>query len=81
MVIAATSTQDLNVWMGDDGVAVDAVAITLNDDNITFSHNLDDSGLSRSGDTWRSGDGTADVTLDIEGNAASFNYNPDGGCS
>jgi hypothetical protein len=61
-----------------DGVAV---AITLNDDNITFSHDLDDSGLTRSGDTWRSGDGTADVTLEIEGNAASFSYNPDGGCS
>jgi hypothetical protein len=61
-----------------DGVSV---AITVTDDNITFSHNLDDSGLARSGDTWRSGDGTADVTLDIEGNAASFNYNPDGGCS
>ncbi len=61
-----------------DGVAI---ALTLADDNITFSHNLDDSGLTRSGDTWRSGDGTADVTLEIEGNAASFTYNPDGGCS
>jgi hypothetical protein len=58
-----------------------AIAITLNDDNITFSHDLDGSGLTRSGDTWRSGDGTADVTLEIEGNAASFSYNPDGGCS
>ena len=61
-----------------DGVSV---AITVSDANITFSHDLDDSGLSRSGDTWRSGDGTADVTLDVEGNAASFSYNPDGGCS
>jgi hypothetical protein len=61
-----------------DGVSV---AITVSDDNITFSHDLDDSGLTRDGDTWRSGDGTADVTLEIEGNAASFSYNPDGGCS
>jgi hypothetical protein len=61
-----------------DGTAVE---ITLNDSNITFSHNLDDSGLDRSGDTWRSGDGPADVTLEIEGNAASFTYNPTGGCS
>ena len=61
-----------------DGTAIE---ITVSDSNITFSHNLDDSGLSRSGDTWRSGDGTAGVVLDIEGNAASFTYNPTGGCS
>lgn len=61
-----------------DGTAIE---ITVNDSNITFSHNLDDSGLDRSGDTWRSGDGPADIVLDIEGNAASFTYNPTGGCS
>jgi hypothetical protein len=61
-----------------DGTAVE---ITVNDANITFSHNLDDSGLDRSGDTWRSGDGSPDVTLEIEGNAARFTYNPTGGCS
>jgi hypothetical protein len=61
-----------------DGVNV---AITVADANITFSHNLDDTDLDRSGDTWRSGDGTADVRLRVEGNAASFTYNPDGGCS
>jgi hypothetical protein len=58
-----------------------AVAITVADDNITFSHDLDSSGLTRGGDTWRSGDGAADVTFTIEGNAASLAYNPDGGCS
>lgn len=61
-----------------DGTALE---ITVNDSNITFSHNFDDSGLDRSGDTWRSGDGPADVILEIEGNAASFTYNPTGGCS
>jgi hypothetical protein len=61
-----------------DGTAVE---ITVNDSNITFSHNHDDSGLDRRGDTWRSGDGAADVILAIEGNAASFTYNPTGGCS
>jgi Domain of unknown function (DUF5668)/Putative adhesin len=61
-----------------DGVAIE---IRLEDTNITFSHNLDDSGLSNSGDVWRSGSGTADVRLSVEGNAASFTYNPDGGCS
>jgi hypothetical protein len=61
-----------------DGTAIE---ITVNDSNITFSHNLDDSGLDRSGDTWRTADGTPDVVLDVEGNAASFTYNPTGGCS
>lgn len=61
-----------------DGTAIE---VTVNDSNITFGHNLDDSGLDRSGDTWRSGDGPADVTLQVEGNAASFTYNPTGGCS
>lgn len=57
------------------------IEITVSDTNITFSHNLDDSGLSRSGDTWRSGNGTPDVRISVEGNAASFTYNPDGGCA
>jgi hypothetical protein len=61
-----------------DGTSVE---ITVEEGNITFSHNLDDSGLTRSGDTWRSGSGAADVRLRVEGNAASFTYDPDGGCS
>jgi hypothetical protein len=61
-----------------DGVAF---AITLEESNITFSHNLDDSGLSRSGDTWRGGSGAETITLGVQGNAASFTLNPDGGCS
>lgn len=61
-----------------DGTTIE---ITVNDSNITFSHNLDDSGLGRGGDTWRSGDGPTGVSLEIEGNAASFTYNPTGGCS
>jgi hypothetical protein len=56
------------------------VEITVADANVTFSHNLDASGLTRSGDTWRSGSGPADVVLDVEGNAASFTYTS-GGCS
>jgi LiaI-LiaF-like transmembrane region len=60
-----------------------AIRLTV-DANITFSHNLDSSGLNRSGDTWTSDgyDGAAHrVTLTIEGNAASFTLNPSGGCS
>jgi hypothetical protein len=60
-----------------DGVAF---AITIEDPNVTFSHNLDESGLDRSGDTWGSGDGTPGVELNVEGNAGSFTLNPDGGC-
>jgi hypothetical protein len=61
-----------------DGAAIE---IDMNDDNITFSHDLDDSDLVRSGDTWRGGDGAPTIRLDVEGNAASFTFNPDGGCS
>lgn len=61
-----------------------ALRISVADGNITFSHNLDDRGLSRSGDTWTS-DGFAGagrvIDLRLEGNAASFNLNPDGGCA
>lgn len=61
-----------------------ALRITVADSNFTFSHNLDDSGLTRSGETWTSDafDG-ADTFIDLrlEGNAASFTLNPDGGCS
>ena len=57
-----------------------AIAITIADENVTFSHNLDEAGLTRQGDTWSSGDGQADLRLDVSGNAASFNLNPGGGC-
>ena len=58
-----------------------SVAITVDEDNITFSHNLDESGLSRQGDTWSNGDGPAAITLSVSGNAASFTLNPEDGCS
>ena len=56
------------------------LAITMTDDNVTFSHNLDDLDLTREGDVWRSGSGDA-IAISVEGNAASFTLNPDGGCS
>ncbi|MEO7295996.1 MAG: DUF5668 domain-containing protein [Candidatus Limnocylindria bacterium] len=62
-----------------DGVGV---AITIEEDNVTFSDNLDDSGLIREGNTWRTGDDAIPaVTLRVDGNAASFTLNPEGGCS
>ena len=57
-------------------------AITLEEDNITFSHNLDDSGLIRQGDTWVTGDDAVPtLSLSVDGNAASFTLNPEEGCS
>lgn len=56
------------------------VAITMSDDNVTFSHNLDERGMTRQGDVWRLGTGDA-VSLSVEGNAASFTLNPEEGCS
>jgi hypothetical protein len=56
------------------------VSITMEDQNITFSHNLDERGLTRQGDTWTNGDGEADLRLTVDGNAASFTFNPEGGC-
>ncbi len=62
-----------------DGVTL---AITLADDNITFSHNLDESGLSQQGDTWSTGgDSAPTITLRVDGNAASFTLNPEEGCA
>jgi hypothetical protein len=64
----------------EDGVAL---RVTTNA-NITFSHNLEDSNLVQVGDSW-STPGYADaadrVQIDLEGNAASFTLNPEGGCS
>ncbi len=57
------------------------LAITLTDTNVTFSHNLDEAGLTQDGDTWRAGEGDAAITLEVSGNAASLTLNPEDGCS
>lgn len=51
-------------------------------DQLTFAHNLDDRGLVKSGGTWtRSGsDATSVIDLTVNGAAASFTLDPDGGC-
>jgi hypothetical protein len=60
-----------------------ALQITT-DPNITFANNLDETDLTQVGDSWSS-DGYADasdrVHIDLEGNAASFDLNLEGGCS
>lgn len=51
------------------------------EDQLTFGHNLDDRGLRRDGDTWtRTGSSDTEIELDIQGNAASFTLDPEGGC-
>ncbi len=52
--------------------------------NITFSTNLDESDLVKSGDTWSTAGytGASDqVRIQLSGNAGSFELNPEGGCS
>jgi len=56
------------------------VAITIEGENVTFSHNLDERGFSQAGDVWSIGSGDADIRLDVSGGAASFSVNPEGGC-
>jgi len=60
------------------------IRITV-DANVSFAHNLDDSGLQKSGEgTYTSAnfDSTAGtIDLQLEGNAASFTLNPEEGCA
>ena len=50
-------------------------------DELTFSNNLGQRGLTRSGDTWtRSGLGGAVIELSIDGTVGSFTLDPIGGC-
>lgn len=56
-----------------------ALRIGVND-QLTFVHNLDDSGLSQEGTTWTRAGSAGTIELDVEGNAASFTLNPSGGC-
>lgn len=61
-----------------------SLAITLESEgNVTFSHNLDDSGLARDGDTWRTAasSGVPAVNISVSGNAGSFAFNPEEGCA
>lgn len=52
------------------------------EEQLTFAHNLDDRGLTRTGDVWtREGaPGGGIIDLAIDGNAANLTLDPDGGC-
>jgi cell wall-active antibiotic response 4TMS protein YvqF len=75
---------DVNAGSIDLCTSPDTALRIVVEDNITFSHNLDESGLNGSGNTW-STDGFSEasrqVDLRLKGNAASFTLNPEEGCS
>jgi hypothetical protein len=59
-----------------------ALSVTV-DANVAFSTNLDESGLDQAGDTWSTpgyADAADQVQIALEGNAASFILNSEGGC-
>jgi len=81
---------DLNATMNVNAGSIDvctaegvALRVTA-DPNLTFSTNLDESGLVQTGDDWSTpgyADAAAKVHIDLEGNAGSFTLNPEEGCS
>jgi len=88
VLIGAGTSMDATMSVNADSIEVctaDGVALSVTSDaNISFSHNLDESGLQQAGDTWSTpGYAGADeqVHIDLDGNAASFTLNPEGGCS
>lgn len=61
----------------------DGVGLRLNvTDQLTFVHNLAARGLVRSGNTWtrNASDSAATIALSVDGSAANFSLDPDGGC-
>ncbi len=77
----ATGSVDLNAGAFELCVPSDATLRLNVNDQITFAHNLRSRGLTQSGSTWtRTGSSADAVDLRIEGNAASFVLDPEGGC-
>lgn len=87
--IVTDAATDLAGTIGSNAGSIDfcapagaALRFTV-DANLTFSHDLDESGLEQSGDTFSSpAFDTAEHQIDLrlEGNATSFNLNPEEGC-
>jgi hypothetical protein len=73
---------DLSVNAGSIELCVppDAALRLQVQDQLTFGHNLRQRGLAQSDETWtRQGSGPQ-IDLSVDGNAASFTLDPDGGC-
>ena len=82
VTLAGPSSGDLSANAGAMELCVppDAALRFDVEEQLTFTTNLDDRGLQRSGDTWtRAGSGPA-IEFTVEGNAASFTLNPEGSC-
>jgi hypothetical protein len=78
---ATTGDVSANAGAIDLCVPADANVTFEVDDDITFATNLSGRGLSQNGDTWtRPGPGPS-IDLKVDGNAASFTLDPEGGCS
>lgn len=67
-----------------DLCAPDELGIRIElDDNVAFGDNLDESGLQQNGDVWQTANydtATNKATLNVSGNAGSFELNPEEGC-
>lgn len=74
---------DLSVNAGAIDLCVpDGAALRLEvEEQLTFATNLDDAGLSQSDETWTRAGSGPEISLHIEGNAASLTLNPEDGCS
>lgn len=84
VTLAGTVNGDLSVNAGAIDLCVPPNATLRLDvnDQLTFVTNLASRGLTRTGETWQR-TGTADggtIDLQVEGNAAAFTLDPDGGC-
>jgi hypothetical protein len=49
-------------------------------DQLTFATNLKNRGLAQDGETWTRAGSGAPIDLEVDGNAASFTLDPEGGC-
>ncbi len=79
---ATTGTISVNAGAVDLCVPADAGLRLEVEDQLTFATNLSSRGLSRDGNVWTRGSGNLNemITLSVQGNAASFNLDPNGGC-
>ncbi|HEV7811267.1 MAG TPA: DUF4097 family beta strand repeat-containing protein [Candidatus Limnocylindrales bacterium] len=79
---ATTGTIAVNAGAVDLCVPADAGLRLDVEDQLTFATNLSSRGLSRDGNVWTRAQGNLNdlITLSVQGNAASFNLDPNGGC-
>jgi hypothetical protein len=81
--LGGQATGELRVNAGEIDLCVppDAALTIEVDDQFLLGTNLDERGLVRQDDTWtREGSGGPAIRLSVQGNAASFELDPEGGC-